>query len=243
MPIIRRYVQLTPSDAILARIFLDPSDVSFFDKSVLGTVFRDIKPTVYRRLRDQKTEKGVSVASVVGDRDGREADRQQQQQQQQQTTLSGGGIVRENATANRTGDLIARHDLGWECLLFLVKDRGKSSALVVKDLKLLPRRTARSQVIDLENDGQELPDDDAVPLGNDGDSEDDDDVKPDISTGYIGFDIYGKALYLVLRRVRSKGGGDDVEQDENVVQESTVVDWISASQAMTPNDGVDFEAR
>ncbi|KAK9486632.1 hypothetical protein V1527DRAFT_488834 [Lipomyces starkeyi] len=230
MPIIRRYIRLSPRDTILARIFLNQDDISYFTTSIrqsaadhtdrdneresissapsrLHSIFKAIQPIVHRRLREQKREKGVSVFRVVGDRGTR--DRQTILESDTTATAASsklpGVVIREGAVGNGTGDVLINRGEGWECSLFLVKDRSKQSAVLIKDMQLIPWRSRSSkkrmrEVIDIDAD--DAP---ATTLGPQDEQGDDDvveDIKPEMRTSYTGFEIYGKTLYLVLRRVR-----------------------------------------
>ncbi|KAJ8100946.1 hypothetical protein POJ06DRAFT_274716 [Lipomyces tetrasporus] len=304
MPIIRRYLRLSSRDTILVRIFLNQDDITYFTSTLrqsatehtghdneleiissapsrLHSIFKAIQPIVHRRLREQKREKGLSVVRVVGDRDGPD----------RQTTLENdtiassnipGVVIREGAAGNKTGDVVCNRREGWECSVFLVKDRSKQSAVLIKDMQLIPRRTRTSkkrqkEVIDVDGDGDPMT---TAPVQDEqNDDDDDDDIKPEMRTSYTGFDIYGKTLYLVLRRVRVTAGnitrdtslwGDVTDSDEGDKGDESdkdllppqlgsigserdddasgetgggIVGWISASQSIQPNEGVDFEAR
>ncbi|KAK9367775.1 hypothetical protein V1509DRAFT_625286 [Lipomyces kononenkoae] len=238
MPIIRRYVRLSPRDTILARIFLDQEDISYFTSplrqstpdtidpdnqrestpsapSRLHSVFRAIQPIVHRRLREQKREKGISVARVVGDRAAIDRQSTLEHDTTERSTMLG-IVVREGAVGNGTGDVIRNRGEGWECSLFLVKDRSKQSVVLAKDIQMIPWRSQNGKkrkrvVIDVDSD-------DAPPNVVTSQEEQDDDVledqKPEMRTSYTSFDIYGKALYLVLRRIRIL--------DNNVVNDTSL---------------------
>ncbi|KAK9359419.1 hypothetical protein V1504DRAFT_458157 [Lipomyces starkeyi] len=230
MPIIRRYIRLSPRDTILARIFLNQDDISYFTTSIrqsaadhtdrdneresissapsrLHSIFRAIQPIVHRRLREQKREKGVSVFRVVGDRGTR--DRQTILESDTAATAASsklpGVVIREGAVGNGTGDVVINRGEGWECSLFLVKDRSKQSAVLIKDMQLIPWRSRSSkkrkrEVIDIDAD--DAPATTVGPQDEQGDDDVVEDIKPEMRTSYTGFEIYGKTLYLVLRRVR-----------------------------------------
>ncbi|KAK9374577.1 uncharacterized protein V1513DRAFT_445329 [Lipomyces chichibuensis] len=230
MPIIRRYIRLSPRDTILARIFFNHDDISYFTTLIrqseadhtdldneresilsapsrLHSIFRAIQPIVHRRLREQKREKGVSVFRVVGDRGTR--DRQTILESDTEATAASsnlpGVVIREGAVGNGTGDVVINRGEGWECSLFLIKDRSKQSTVLIKDMQLIPSRSRSSkkrkrEVIDVDADGAP-----ATTMGlQDEQFEDvvEEDEKPEMRTSYTGFQIYGKTLYLVLRRVR-----------------------------------------
>ncbi|KAK9355343.1 hypothetical protein V1505DRAFT_394793 [Lipomyces doorenjongii] len=253
MPIIRRYIRLSPRDTILARIFLNHDDISYFTTSIrqsaadhtdrdneresmssapsrLHSIFKAIQPIVHRRLREQKREKGVSVFRVVGDRDTR--DRQTILEDTAATSASSmlpGVVIREGAVGNGTGDVVINRCEGWECSLFLVKDRSKQSAVLIKDIQLIPWRSRSSkkrkrEVIDIDADG-------APATTEDPQDEQDDDVvedqKPEMRTSYTGFEIYGKTLYLVLRRVRVIS--------DNVIKDTSL--WGDVTDITDSEDG------
>ncbi|KAK9495596.1 hypothetical protein V1508DRAFT_409181 [Lipomyces doorenjongii] len=253
MPIIRRYIRLSPRDTILARIFLNHDDISYFTTSIrqsaadhtdrdnerelmssapsrLHSIFKAIQPIVHRRLREQKREKGVSVFRVVGDRDTR--DRQTILEDTAATsasTMLPGVVIREGAVGNGTGDVVINRCEGWECSLFLVKDRSKQSAVLIKDIQLIPWRSRSSkkrkrEVIDIDADG--------APATTEGaqDEQDDDvveDQKPEMRTSYTGFEIYSKTLYLVLRRVRVI--------NDNVIKDTSL--WRDVADITDSEDG------
>ncbi|KAK9323576.1 hypothetical protein V1517DRAFT_345136 [Lipomyces orientalis] len=309
MPIIRRYLRLSPRDTILVRIFLKQDDITYFTSTLrqsaaehtghddsglelistaqsrLYSIFQAIQPIVHRRLREQKREKGVSFVRVVGDRDGRDRRDRQTTLENDTTTCSNipGVVIREGAAGNRTGDVVSNRREGWECSVFLVKERSKQSAVLIKDMQLIPRRARTSkkrqkEVIDVDGDGDRAT---TAPVQDEhNEDEDVDDIKPEMRTCYTGFDIYGKTLYLVLRRVgrvsvdsvirdtslwgnvtdSDEGDkadesdkdllspqlgsiGSEQDDDASGVTGGGIVGWISASQSIQPNEGVDFEAR
>ncbi|KAK9389050.1 hypothetical protein V1515DRAFT_594595 [Lipomyces mesembrius] len=280
MPIIRRYIRLSPRDTILARIFLNHDDMSYFTTSIrqsaadhtdrdneresissgpsrLHSIFKAIQPIVHRRLREQKREKGVSVFRVVGDR---ASDRQTILESDIAATAASsmpGVVIREGAVGNGTGDVVINRGEGWECSLFLVKDRSKQSTVLIKDIQLIPWRSRSSkkrkrEVIDIDADGapattvarQDEQDDDVV-----------EDKKPEMRTSYTGFEIYGKTLYLVLRRLRvisdnvikdtalwgdvtdSEDGNNVHDSDEGLLSRSRSVGSFKDSDAGGVTDG------
>ncbi|KAK9235782.1 hypothetical protein V1525DRAFT_434354 [Lipomyces kononenkoae] len=296
MPIMRRYVRLSPRDTILARIFLNQEDSSYFTTplrqfapdridpdnqgesissapSRLHSVFRAIQPIVRRRLREQKRAKGISVARVVGDRVGIDRQSTLEHDTTESNTIPG-VVIRESAVGSGTGDVISNRGEGWECSLFLVKDRSKQSVVLTKDVQLIPWRSQNSKkrkrvVIDVDEDG--TPADMLISQEEQDDNDALADQKPEMRTSYTGYEIYGKTLYLVLRRIRVIDdnvindtllwGDVNVGEDGNHVHEfegnvgsgqigdagdvtdGGIVDWIGTQQNIQPSEVIDFEAR
>ncbi|KAK9446736.1 uncharacterized protein V1518DRAFT_137417, partial [Limtongia smithiae] len=351
---IRRFLRVTRRHTIVVRVWIDRDDLSFFTgtsatpadvpassgSSRLHAVITAIKPLVYRRLREQRYEKGVSLARAVAHNGSSAAGDGADGTRKRQTTLdsvgsaaseAGAPVLLPSTTATTTelrygaigkagiGDLAVHAGVdGWECAVFLTQNSGRSSTLLVKEMKASVKRKwkrgregggergggkRRKGIIEIQDeqgqgegwgvrevleipdsDGGEYAEDMSKPTDSAADEEEeksedeDEDVKPQMQTTYTGYDINGKEFYLVLRRLRrtnstsvakaamseklrdlfgpglddsdsgsdagsGDGPGAGVEVHEEEATDSGIIGWISASQGLRANDGIDFEAK
>ncbi|KAK7206212.1 hypothetical protein BZA70DRAFT_276036 [Myxozyma melibiosi] len=178
------------------------------------------------------------------------------------------------------GDYVTNRKEGWACKMFLRNDES-TSRLIMKELKVASqkrrprqkRSSRKRRIIDLdgEGDGNEVGEEDGdggqqegeeVSASSEEDEEDEEDMKPQMTTDYKQYAIYGRVLILLLKKTatgmeaemdkllwgsesdRSDGdeddGGDDEKQqsgstkpkEEGKATRAGMSAWIGASQQM-----------
>ncbi|KAK9458102.1 hypothetical protein V1511DRAFT_508193 [Dipodascopsis uninucleata] len=244
MPVLRRYVRVSPNQSILARIFIAPDELEFFTKSIpssgttsarLNIIINALYPAIQQHIKEFNGQRAININKAVGN----------DKSSQQQSTLSVQPDANESSLRRSDiqiipgsidGETIVRCVAeGWECSMFLVRgDQMKPNVMLIKDISIMTQSKERkadgTEVIDLESGS---PSTGSL-------SAEEKDIKPQVKLNYTGYNIYGKLLYLVARRTGSASTLQNTSNTTNSSQrKSSKETSTDTSQSLPDNPSTD----